>query len=189
MTEDVITYTNRRGVSIGGLVRRRATTSSSPTPSDPGYFWLAENETQAIRASLGYLTNNVVPLNELGGALATDNNDRTFDGSHVDADANTISLPRIATVNNTFELGQAVVFHAPSVEFTSGDVQNNIRSWISARLIGFRHRRPGDLRRRRPPGEHADGDSWRTARPTTSSPWMNDHIRLSETPGGTCHSC
>jgi len=124
VTEDVITYTNRRGVSIGGLSDGR-TYVLVADGDDPGYYWLADNETQAIRASLGYVANNVIPLNPLGGALATDTNKRTFDASHVDATANTISLPRIATVNNTFELGQAVVYHATSVTFTSGDVLSN----------------------------------------------------------------
>ena len=67
-------------------------------------------------------TNNVVPLTPLAGGSATANNDRHVHGTDVDAAANKIALPRNGTVNNTFELGQAVVFHAPSVEFTSGDV-------------------------------------------------------------------
>jgi hypothetical protein len=124
VTEDVINYTNRRGTSIGGLVDN-ASYYLIADLDDPGYFWLAETETQAVRASLGYLTNNVVPLDPQAGPT-TENNEREFAGSNVDADANTISLPRTATVNNTFELGQAVVFHAPSTEFTSGDIQANL---------------------------------------------------------------
>ena len=120
VTEDVIDYTNRRGTSIGGLVDNTSYYVIADL-DDPGYFWLADTETQAIRASLGYLQNNVIPLEQVIGT-PTVNNDRTFDGTDVDAQANTISLPRIATVNNTFELGQAVVYRAPSFAFTSGSV-------------------------------------------------------------------
>ncbi|MCB1998993.1 MAG: LEPR-XLL domain-containing protein, partial [Rhodoferax sp.] len=123
VTEDVITYTNRRGTSVGGLVDGTAYYVIADL-DHAGYFWLAETETQAIRASLGYLANNVVPLSKAGWPT-TENNDRPFDGTNVDADANTIALQRVAAVNNTFELGQAVVFHAPSFAFTSGDVLGN----------------------------------------------------------------
>jgi hypothetical protein len=179
VTEDTINYTNRRGTSIGGL--------ADNTPyflvadlDDPGYFWLAESETQAIRASLGYLTNNVVQLDKLAGP-PTETNDRDFDGAHLDAAANTISLPRTATVNNTFELGQAVVFRAPSVKFTSGDVQTNM---IRIPDHGFTN---GDaltyvgvgIPASTAAGQFEDGTTYYVIKVD------NDRIRLSETPHGT----
>ena len=179
VTEDVIDYTNRRGTSIGGLVDNTSYYVIADL-DDPGYFWLAETETQAIRASLGYLTTNVVPLYELGGELATANNERPFDSTDVDAEANTIALQRVATVNNTFELGQAVVFHAPSVEFTSGNVAN---STIYIPGHGFA---TGDavtydgvgLPANPPSGALKDGDTYYVI-------FINeDHIKLSATPNG-----
>ena len=110
VTEDTITYTNRRGTSVGGMVDTRSYFVIADL-DNPGYYWFAETETQAIRASLGYLTGNVVNLVSQSGGLATANNERAFDGSDINAAANTVALGRNGNVNNTFELGQAVVYH------------------------------------------------------------------------------
>ncbi|HVK14038.1 MAG TPA: hypothetical protein VM597_35170, partial [Gemmataceae bacterium] len=181
VTEDVVNYTNRRGVSIGNLVNGRTYVLVADA-SDPGYYWLAETETQAIRASLGYLTNNVVPLTPLGGALATANNDRTFDGTDVDADADKIALPRIAAVNNTFEHGQAVVFRAPSTEFTSGNVLNNTIS-LPGTIRDFATGDPVTyvgvgIPANTAAGRLEDGKVYYVIAVD------QDHVRLSETPGG-----
>lgn len=123
VTEDTINYTNRRGTSIGNLVNNRDYYVIADA-EEPGYFWLAETETQAIRAGLGYLANNIVPLDPAAGP-ATENNDRTFAGTDVDADNNTITLPRIATVNNTFALGQAVIYRAGPGNAIPGLIDGN----------------------------------------------------------------
>ncbi len=109
VTEDTITYTNRRGTSIGNMVDTR---SYFVINDGDGYYKFAETETQAIRASLGHLDGNVVDLIPQPGDLATANNERGFDGSDIDADANSIALLwKGEGVFNTFELGQAVVYH------------------------------------------------------------------------------
>jgi len=108
--EDVITYTNRRGTSIGGLVDGRQ--YFIVTTDEPGWIQLAETQTNALRAIAGFPAGNVVDLRtDLGPA--TSDNTLSFDSSNVDSGTNTISLQRNgATVFNTFELGQAVVYRA-----------------------------------------------------------------------------
>jgi hypothetical protein len=108
VTEDAFTYTNRRGTSIGNMVDGR---SYYVINDGDGYYKLAETETQTIRASLGYLPGNIVDLIRQDGVLATANNERGFDGSDIDADANSVALLwKGEGVFNTFELGQAVVY-------------------------------------------------------------------------------
>ncbi|MBS3951841.1 MAG: LEPR-XLL domain-containing protein, partial [Methylomicrobium sp.] len=113
VTEDTITYANRRGTSIGNMVDGREYYVIQDDVD--GYYKFAETETQAIRASLGYESGNIVNLiDESGTAIETNNNERSFDGADVDASTDSISLPWGGGVFNTFELGQAVVYHEGS---------------------------------------------------------------------------
>ena len=123
VTEDTITYTNRRGTSIGGLVDSRpyyvvALVDDDTTPDRDESEWikLAPNEQRAIRASFGpeYHDGNVVDLT-LTAVPTPDNNSRPFAGSDVDTEADTITLPWGGVgVFNTFLLGQSVVYHEGS---------------------------------------------------------------------------
>ncbi|MBW8892489.1 MAG: hypothetical protein JF617_10165, partial [Burkholderiales bacterium] len=120
--EDTITYTNRRGTSIGGLVDGR---QYFVVTDDPGWIKLAENQTNALKAIAGSQAGNVVDLRtDLGPA--TSDNALSFDASNVDADKNTIALQRNgAPVFNTFELGQAVVYHEAAGSHIDGLVDGN----------------------------------------------------------------
>ncbi len=110
VTEDTITYTNRRGTSIGGLVDGR---EYYVIALDDGWIKLAETGAQALRAGLGeeYHSGNVVNL-RTAGLPTPDNNRKGFGAGDVDAAASTITLRRDDPVFNTFELGQAVVYKA-----------------------------------------------------------------------------
>ena len=114
VTEDTVTYTNRYGTSIGGLVDG-ATYYVVQVPDMPGWIRLAPTETNAIRAGLGYLTGNVVDLAVSSDpALATADNVRSFDGADVNKIANNIQLRDDANSPsnvNKFATGQAVVYH------------------------------------------------------------------------------
>ncbi|HZF80990.1 MAG TPA: LEPR-XLL domain-containing protein, partial [Rubrivivax sp.] len=70
VTEDVITYTNRRGTSIGGLVDGR---SYFVITAGDGWIKLAETETQALRAAALVEDLNIVKLTR-AGVPATENN-------------------------------------------------------------------------------------------------------------------
>jgi hypothetical protein len=122
-TEDTITYTNRRGTSIGNMVDGR---EYYVINVGDGWIKLSESAAQALRASYGelYHPGNVVNLLDLsdapvdanGDSLATANNQKTFNatefslGGDIDSAADTIRLKRTGTVFNTFELGQAVTY-------------------------------------------------------------------------------
>ena len=124
VTEDAITYTNRFGTSIGNLVdgREYFVVQQEDDPTTPGrdeseWIKLAPNERAAILAGQGFEAGNVVDLIPQSGLLATADNERAFEGSDVNADANTIELRDAdnSPLNfNKFELGQAVVYHQGS---------------------------------------------------------------------------
>jgi hypothetical protein len=118
VTEDAITYSNRRGTSIGGLVDGRKYIIIT---EEPGWIKFAESSAQALRASVGFETSNIVDLQDHSGTpIATANNSAEFAADDVDAGADTIALhrpdlfadPVFNPVFNTFELGQAVVYQA-----------------------------------------------------------------------------
>jgi hypothetical protein len=117
VTEDTITYTNRRGTSIVGLVD-----GWEYYVIDVGDGWikLAETSGQALQAGLGeqYHPGNVAPLgydNAINvGLPPTENNTLSFAISNLKDGADTITLrPTAGAVFNTFELGQAVTYKAP----------------------------------------------------------------------------
>src|SRR3990167_5940804 len=137
VTEDVITYTNRYGTSIGNLrdgdsyyVIALEDDLSTLDRDESEWIMLAETETQAIKASLGFTDvadGNVVNLTVLSG-LETANNGRVFVGSDIDADASSITLRDSANSPsnfNKFELGQAVVYHDDGVNHIDGLVDGN----------------------------------------------------------------
>ncbi|MBN1818737.1 MAG: hypothetical protein JW828_15350, partial [Sedimentisphaerales bacterium] len=109
ITEDTVTYTNRRGVSIGNLVNGRE--YYIVTDGD-GWIQLAESEINAIRADLGEKQWLVDLKDKSGSELETANNQKSFTGVQVNSADDTITLERDDPVFNTFELGQAVVFKA-----------------------------------------------------------------------------
>ena len=119
VTEDVIEYTNRFGTSIGNLVDGRSyyviTLADDPTTLDRDeseWIQLAETETKAILACMGFEDGNLVDLIAQDGLLETAVNESVFDGTDIDADADSIMLRDEANGNfNKFELGQAVVYH------------------------------------------------------------------------------
>ena len=149
MTEDVVKYTNRRGTSIGGLVDGRDyfvvnvgddETTANGKPSE--WIKLAATDIQAIRAGFdpkNFSAGNVVDLTPLAGDLATADNVRTFSADGVDAVKNSISLPRNGNVNNTFELGQAVVYKqgtAPIPGLVNGNTYYVVASTNQTNLQG-----------------------------------------------------
>jgi hypothetical protein len=163
VTEDIVTYTNRRGTSIGGLVDGREyfvvnvgddETVAADSPSE--WIKLAGTDIQAIRAGIDpkkFSAGNVVDLTPLGGDLATADNVGMFSGSDVDAAANSISLPRSGNcraisrsvclqtsgANNTFELGQAVVYKqgtAPIPGLVDGNTYYIVASTNQTNLQG-----------------------------------------------------
>ncbi|HUU34053.1 MAG TPA: hypothetical protein VMW48_08300, partial [Vicinamibacterales bacterium] len=121
--EDMITYTNRRGTSISGLVDGKP--YFIVTTDDPGWIQLAATQTKALRAIAGFQADNVVDL-RTDIFPATDHNKLYFDSGNVDSAADTISLQRNgATVFNTFELGQAVIYKAAPGSSIGGLVDGN----------------------------------------------------------------
>ena len=132
VTEDTVTYSPRRGSNIGGLVGGRTYfvvwMADDPTTLDLNeseFIALASSEQAAVRAAscsaagddhaayLAYLVclqQVTVDLTQ-AGFPATTNNTRDFSAADVDAAANTVTLHWTGGVFNTFELGQAVVYH------------------------------------------------------------------------------
>ncbi|KAA5541791.1 hypothetical protein FYK55_16405 [Roseiconus nitratireducens] len=102
---DSITYTNRRGNSIGFLVDGRSYVVV-PDLNDPERIRLAENETLAA-------IGKYVDLIKDYAGVATANNEHVFEASDVDPSNDSIELNRNgAAVFNAVELGQAVVLEA-----------------------------------------------------------------------------
>ena len=92
VTEDVIEYTNRFGTSIGNLVDGRSyyviTLADDPTTLDRDeseWIQLAETETKAILACMGFEDGNLVDLIAQDGLLETAVNESVFDGTDIDA--------------------------------------------------------------------------------------------------------
>ncbi|HTH04313.1 MAG TPA: hypothetical protein VL916_00530, partial [Ilumatobacteraceae bacterium] len=132
VTEDTVTYSPRRGSNIGGLVEGRTYfvvwMADDPTTLDLNeseFIALASSEQAAVRAAtcsadgddhaayLAYLVclqQFTVDLTQ-AGFPATTNNTRDFTAADVDTGANTVTLHWTGGVFNTFELGQAVVYH------------------------------------------------------------------------------
>ena len=107
VTEDTVTYTNRRGASIGNLVDGR---EYYVVTDGDGWIQLAESEINALRAAAGeeqWLVNL-----RTEGLPPTSNNQKSFTAAQVNSADDTITLNRDDPVFNTFELGQAVVFQA-----------------------------------------------------------------------------
>jgi len=112
VTEDTVTYSPRRGNSIGGL-DAGATYFIIQPEDDPAttdideskYIQLARNERDAIDGKAIDLTP---PSANPGAEVSL--NTRSFDASDIVDDQ--ITFPG---VGNTFELGQAVIYHEGSV--------------------------------------------------------------------------
>jgi hypothetical protein len=104
-TEDTVTYSNRRGVSIGNLVNGR---EYYVIALGDGWIQLADTETDALRGTVVNL------INMAGSELETANNRKSFSDAEVDSAGDTVTLKRDDPVFNTFEMGQAVVFEAGS---------------------------------------------------------------------------
>ena len=118
VTEDVITYTNRRGTSIGNLVDGRdyyviqlVDDDTTPDRDESEWIKLAATEIEAIRAGIDvqWHAGNVIDL-KLEAVPTPDTNKRDFSGSDVNASDDSITLRWTGGVFNTFELGQAVVY-------------------------------------------------------------------------------
>lgn len=134
VTEDTIKYQNRRGNSIGGLNDNTTywviSVEDDPTTPDideSQYIKLAMTEQDAIEGNAIHLS-----LKDSKDVTVATNN-KGFGGADVDAVKNTISLANPAWTNagtvdfsslgQTFELGQAVVYHegsAPIPGLTDG---------------------------------------------------------------------
>jgi Ca2+-binding RTX toxin-like protein len=123
ITEDTVTYSNRRGVSIGGLVNGRE--YYIVTDGD-GWIQFTESEINAIRADVGKKEWLVDLKDKSGTELETANNQKSFTAAEVNSADDTITLKRDGDiVFNTFEMGQAVVFRAGSGSSIGGLTPGN----------------------------------------------------------------
>ncbi len=144
-TGDRVTYTNRRGTSIGGAVGEGGLTDGGDyyiiTTPDPGKIKLAETRDRAIQG-------HAIDL-ELGdGANEVAANTKEFDAGStevVDSVNDTITLdnarPEGSLIGSTFELGQAVRYDVadgdtPIAGLTPGNVYYVIASTNQFNLEG-----------------------------------------------------
>lgn len=176
-TEDTITYQNRRGTSIGGLVDGREYYVLALEEDDPGtpydestgeWIKLAPTELAVLRAGAGYdhHAGNVVDLVPGAGALATANNAHAFGSGGVDAVADTIRIDRAPgeTVFNPFSLGQAVIYRAGAGSSIAGLVDGATYYVVASTN---EHDLQGDSRRQAP--RCSASPSPRTSRSPASS--------------------
>ncbi len=109
VTEDTVTYTRRRGISIGNLVDGR---EYYVVTDGDGWIQLTESEINALRVAAGEGWWAVDLWDLSGSELETANNQKSFTAAEVNPADDTITLNRDDPVFNTFELGQAVVLEA-----------------------------------------------------------------------------
>jgi hypothetical protein len=145
-TEDTIVYSNRRGNSIGGLVDgteyvviRLADDPATTDRDESEWIQLAETEQKAIDGQAKDLTNGIIPA-----AV----NSKGFAAADVADAGNTITLANPAfsgsgvdfsLLGQTFELGQAVVYHegsAPIAGLVDGETYYIIVGTNEFNLIG-----------------------------------------------------
>src|SRR5262249_34510328 len=119
VTEDTVTYSNRRGNSIGGLVNDTEYVvinvrddPATPDIDESNYIQLASTEQKAIDGIPVHLTFDPTPHATV--------NTKTFGAGDVNGDKDTINLANPAASGSgvnysvfglTFELGQPVVYH------------------------------------------------------------------------------
>ncbi len=110
VTEDQITYTSRRGINIGNLISGQVYYVIT-APDDPLTTTVDESEEwiQLAVYEADSIAGNALDINQIAG-VTTSLNTKAFDSAAVDDEADTINLDMVG-INNTYELGQAVVYH------------------------------------------------------------------------------
>ncbi|MCE8556437.1 calcium-binding protein [Ruegeria pomeroyi] len=129
-TEDTVVYTSSRGQNIGGLIDG-ATYYVLKDSSDPNYIQLAKFEDSVFRG-------DAIDLVEFNGTVSSPlypaTNNKSFTGADVNSETGEISLPNGAftgtgtdftTVDQTYPLGQAVIYEAAAGSEIEGLVSGN----------------------------------------------------------------